>query len=153
MDDLTRAECDALLNEAMVGHLGVSDDQGVPYVTPVSFAYDGASLLIRTGPGRRLDLLRRHPKVCVEVSTFDVESGDWASVIVWGSAAEVDDVARRTDAVQMLLTKYEESIGAQSWSTPDFLPGMSAVVEVAVDEMTGRRAGGGFGKRTRPGRL
>ncbi|MBT8197343.1 MAG: hypothetical protein KJO84_02455, partial [Acidimicrobiia bacterium] len=59
----------------------------------------------------------------------------------------------RTEAVQLLLTKYEASVGAQSWSTPDVLPGMSTVVEIPAETMTGRRAGGGFGQRTRPGRL
>ncbi|MBT8211729.1 MAG: pyridoxamine 5'-phosphate oxidase family protein [Acidimicrobiia bacterium] len=153
MDDLSQSECEALLNTALVGHLGVADDNGVPYVTPVSFAYNGSSLMLRTGPGRRLELIRAHPSVCVEVSSFDEETGDWASVILWGEAVEVTDVDRRSDVVQLLLSKYEASIGAQSWSTPDVLPGLSTVVEVSVDSMTGRRSGGGFGQKTRPGRL
>ncbi|MFZ0015597.1 MAG: pyridoxamine 5'-phosphate oxidase family protein [Acidimicrobiia bacterium] len=153
MEALTRDEAIEILTEAKVAHLGlVVDDE--PYVTPMSFVVDGDRILFRTEPGTKLRAMREHPRVCVEVSEFDEESGDWVSVIVKGTAVETDDRGVGELTVQMLFSKYAQALGsplARGGLQP--IPGLPHVFIVEMGEVSGLTSGRGFSMRTRPGRL
>lgn len=153
MNELTRDEALQILESAPVAHLGVLADDGV-YVTPMSFVVEGDRILFRTMPGRKYRAMKDNPRVCVEVSDFDQDTGDWVSVIVIGQAQEATD--RRTGelAVQLLLRKYSDSIGSPlSRSGLQPMAGLPHVVEVAIEEVSGMTSGRGVTPRTRPGRL
>ena len=153
MEPISEAESFAFLGEAMVAHLGVVLD-GEPYVTPMSFVVDGRRLLFRTKPGKRFEAIEDNPKVCVEVSRFDDESGDWVSVVIKGTAVERTDEPTTSRAVEMLLEKYAAVLGSPL-GTGGLQPMASFphVLEVSIDEITGMSSGRGFSFRTRPGRL
>jgi nitroimidazol reductase NimA-like FMN-containing flavoprotein (pyridoxamine 5'-phosphate oxidase superfamily) len=153
MDPIGEAEALEFLSEAMVAHLGVVQD-GEPYVTPMSFVVDGRRLLFRTKPGRRFEAIEKNPRVCVEASRFDEESGDWVSVVIRGTAVERTDDATASLAVEMLLEKYATVLGSPL-GTGGLQPMASFphVLEVSIDEITGMTSGRGFSFRTRPGRL
>lgn len=153
MEPISEAEALEFLGNAMVAHLGVVDD-GEPYVTPMSFVVDGRRLLFRTKPGKRFEAIEDHPRVCVEVSSFDEESGDWVSVVVKGTAVERTDDPTASRAVEMLLEKYAAVLGSPL-GTGGLQPMASFphVLEVSIDEITGMTSGRGFSYRTRPGRL
>ena len=89
MERLTREEAKELLEGQPVAHFGVVMEDGRPYVTPMSFVLDGDRILFRTMEGEKLEGIRSNPSVCIEVSTYDEETGDWASAIVTGEAEEV----------------------------------------------------------------
>jgi nitroimidazol reductase NimA-like FMN-containing flavoprotein (pyridoxamine 5'-phosphate oxidase superfamily) len=120
----------------------------------MSFVLDGNRLLFRTKPGKRFEALIAHPRVSIEASRFDEETGDWISVIVQGLAVERTDTTTTTRAIELLYEKYDKILGS-----PLGLGGFQAmasfphVVEVAIDEITGMVSGRGFSFRTRPGRL
>lgn len=153
MDTISREQAMDILRDAMVAHLGLVSE-GEPYVTPMSFIVQDERILFRTQPGRKLRAIRENPRVCIEVSRFDDESGDWVSVIVLGTAAESKDRQTGELAVQMLLQKYSKALGSplnRGGLQP--VPGLPHVIEVAIEEVTGVSSGGGFTARTRPGRL
>jgi nitroimidazol reductase NimA-like FMN-containing flavoprotein (pyridoxamine 5'-phosphate oxidase superfamily) len=153
MDLLAPEEALELLAQAPVAHLGVIDD-GRPYVTPMSFVLVGNSVAFRTVPGRKLDAIRENPEVCVEAAKFDPESGEWASVIITGTARETDDPETRTAVVAGLFDKYKDALGSPlSRGGLRPLTGLPFVVLVEIEEVTGMVSGGGFAHRTRPGRL
>ena len=153
MEPINEAEALEFLREAMVAHLGVVLD-GEPYVTPMSFVVDGRRLLFRTKPGKRFEAIEENPRVCVEVSRFDDETGDWVSVVVKGTAIERTDDPTTSRAVEMLLEKYAAVLGSPL-GTGGLQPMASFphVLEVGIDEITGMASGRGFSYRTRPGRL
>jgi nitroimidazol reductase NimA-like FMN-containing flavoprotein (pyridoxamine 5'-phosphate oxidase superfamily) len=153
MDPLSREEALDVLAVAPVAHLGLISE-GRPYVTPMSFVVDGERILFRTTAGKKLDALRGDPRVCIETSKFDPESGEWASVIVTGTAVEVDDDAVGQLAVSKLYEKYPTALGdplSRGGLQP--LPGLPHVIEVTIEEISGMSSGSGFSPRTRPGRL
>lgn len=154
MEALTAERCRHVLETALVGHLGVVDNNGI-YVTPVSYVTRGSSIFVRTAPGRRLDAIRSSPRVCVETCSFDAETGAWESVIVWGDAREVHSAATLQHVVGDLLTKYRDSIGNLLSPTRDSAVPIDwyVVVEIPIEEMTGRGSEGSFHLPTRPGRL
>lgn len=153
MDTMTREAAMALLETAPVAHIGVVVD-GLPYVTPMSFVVDGDRIMFRTLAGRKLEGMRANPVVCVEASKFDPESGEWASVIVLGTASETDDGDTRTMVVGKLLDKYRPAVGSP-FSRGGLQPmtGLPYVVVVEIHEVSGMVSGSGFGHRTKPGRL
>jgi len=153
MEPLDRDEALELLGEAPVAHLGLVSE-GEPYVTPMSFVLDGDRILFRTQAGRKLRAIRDNPRVCIEVSRFDEDSGDWASVIVSGMASESNDRHTGEITVQQLFEKYANALGSPlTHGGLHAVPGLPHIVEVKIEVVSGLTSGRGFSHRTRPGRL
>lgn len=153
MEPMQRDEALQLLSEAPVAHLGVLSE-GEPYVTPLSFVLQDDRIVFRTQAGRKLRAIRANPRVCIEVSRFDEQTGDWASVIVWGTASETGDPRAGELTVQMLFTKYAVALGSPlSHGGLHPMPGLPHIVEVRIEEISGMTSGRQFSPRTRPGRL
>ncbi len=140
----SRAEMDALIYRCEVCRLGLSvADQ--PYVIPLFFGYDGERLYLHCAPtGRKLELLRQNPRVCVE---FDVLLGlernerpcAWSaryqSVIGTGTARIVEKVEEKQAALALIMAHY---------GAPDarFTPEEAASVTVLcveLEELTGKQ--------------
>lgn len=141
-----------LLREELVAHIGVATADG-PYVTPVSFVYSGEDIAFRTRPGTRLSALTADPRVCVEVSRYDRETGAWESVVVRGHARRITDDQRIQQVIAAILGKYRQAFGSLLAPGAALPLGDEAVVVVGVEEITGRSSGSFFGPRTRPGRM
>ena len=149
MQELTENEARQLLERAEVAHLGVIAD-GEPYVTAVSFVISGNLFLFRTGPGRRLRAIESGSPVCVEVSEYDSETGDWASVVAVGPGSVIADAALEAGTVEALHAKYRKVI--ESSLTLEAAVG-SVAVAVMMGRISGRSSGKAWAPRTRPGRL
>jgi nitroimidazol reductase NimA-like FMN-containing flavoprotein (pyridoxamine 5'-phosphate oxidase superfamily) len=153
MESVTREEALAILADQPVAHLGILID-GAPYVTPMSYVFDGERILFRTMPGKKLDGIRANPAVCVETADFNPDTGAWVSVIVRGTARLVDDPDTRRDVVARLYEKYEKVMGSPLSGGSGLMPLSNPyVVEVPIDEITGMSSGRGIRVRTKPGRL
>lgn len=90
VEPLDRATCLALLATQSVGRLAVSRAGQAPYVVPVNYALLRNSIVFRTAPGTKLDLLITEP-VTFEVDVFDIESRTGWSVVAQGFAYEASD--------------------------------------------------------------
>jgi len=153
MDTLTPEECRSLLEHQHVAHIGVVTPDG-PYVTPISYAIVGTELAFRTAPGRRTEAIEADARVSVEVSDYDAETGDWASVIVTGTARIMADEPITEQAViDALFDKYRHAYQSLLSVPSDIGFGPRFVVLVELAEVSGRKSGGFMSTRTRPGRL
>ncbi len=111
-----------VLARGEVARLAMVDAGGGPYVVPVSYAAlppgDGEPLRIvvhGAREGRKIDALRRDPRVCVEV-TVDaatipaVRACDvtvrYRSVIAFGRAAFLEEPAARARALAAIAERY-----------------------------------------------
>jgi nitroimidazol reductase NimA-like FMN-containing flavoprotein (pyridoxamine 5'-phosphate oxidase superfamily) len=111
-----------VLGRGEVARIAMVDADGGPYVVPVSYALlppePGEPLrLVVHGAreGRKVDALRRDPRVCVEVSVdvavapatraCDV-SVRYRSVIAFGRAAFLEDGASRARALAAIAARY-----------------------------------------------
>lgn len=154
MEPLTREQSFDLLGREPVAHLGVIVN-GEPWVYPMSFVLDGDRILFRTMAGTKLDGIRANPRVCIEVSTFNDETGNWMSVIVRGTARFVDSDSARQSLIAQLFAKYEKVMGSPLSAGGGLMPlgGQPYVIEVPIDEISGMSSDSGFHIRTKPGRL
>jgi uncharacterized protein len=137
-------EMETFLQEATIGYLGLSRD-GKPYVVPLNYAYiDGKIYFHCALSGQKLDYLHANPKVCFTVGRQrgdvsrhgegDPCHPDNDSVICYGTARVIDDVAERHDILNEFNRYFDESAGEISLDAA----AKCGVVEITVDEMTGR---------------
>lgn len=123
---LDRATCLELLATRRTGRLAYVARPGVPDVVPVNLALDGDRLLVRSGPGPKLQAAERREVVAVEVDDVDEDLRTGWSVVVAGRASRLhtSDVARLP---------------------PDLLPEVwargprSAVIAIELTRVEGRR--------------
>ena len=108
-----RAELDAILDAALVAHVGIVDE-GQPYVLPMACARDGDRLLIHGSTGSRtMRLMAAGAPVCVTVTHLDAlvlarsafnSSMNYRSAMILGTASPVtDDLASLRILTEHLL--------------------------------------------------
>src|SRR3954453_2082133 len=83
---LSRDACLDLLGSRSVGRLAYVARAGVPDVVPVNYAMDGDPVLIRSGPGPKLQAAERRDVVAFEVDQIDADAHRGWSVVVHGTA-------------------------------------------------------------------
>jgi nitroimidazol reductase NimA-like FMN-containing flavoprotein (pyridoxamine 5'-phosphate oxidase superfamily) len=84
---LTDTQINNLLTRNAVGRIGYHD--GIkPYITPVTYVFDGVHVIGQTNDGLKLNIMRKNPFVCFEVDAM-ISMSDWESVIAWGNFEEL----------------------------------------------------------------
>jgi len=101
--ELTPLEINTLLMTQWVARLGCHMD-GLTYVVPISYAYDGCSILGHSVEGSKLRMMRNNPEICVQVDRVE-DLGNWQSVIAWGHFEELHG-ADAVDAANALLMRF-----------------------------------------------
>jgi len=142
-EKMKAAEIEQLLQQQLVGRIGCYAD-GIIYVVPVSYAYDGNYIYCHTFEGMKINMMRKNPEVCFEVDNTK-NLANWQSVIAWGSFEELPDGNNRNEAVRILrerklpiLSSQTMQLGSQ-WpfvSEGDKIDGI--VFRVYLKEKTGR---------------
>ena len=128
-------EGEELLTAARIGRLGCVDN-GEPYVVPISYYFEDGSIYSHSLPGRKIDILRSHPRSCLQVD--DIENDfNWRSAIAYGDFEEIHGPAERLAILRKLLSRFPlltpvESTMALDASAPD-----SVVFRIRVDRITG----------------
>lgn len=93
-------QIEQVLKEGFVGRIGCHAD-GVTYVVPISYAYDGETIYCHTQEGKKIAIMRRNPTVCFEVDEMK-NMANWYSVVVQGVYEEITDPAGRQAAISTL---------------------------------------------------
>jgi uncharacterized protein len=110
-----RALVHAILDEALVCHLGFCGEGGQPFVIPTAFARDGERLFIHGAPASRmLKLGAGGAPLCATVTLLDGlvmarsafhHSMNYRSVVVLGQAAELTDEREKLAALEAFVEK------------------------------------------------
>ncbi len=140
-----RAEIDAVIRGCTVCRLGLAD-AGRPYVVPMCFGYDGQCLYVHCAhDGRKIDILRRNNRVCVEFDIAEglVSGGDqgcrWSmryrSVLVEGTARFVDEPDARRQALAVIMAQYAPG----TFAFTDAMVARTCVIAVDIETVTGKQ--------------
>ncbi len=123
---LTEAECLALLDTRHVGRLAYVARAGVPDVVPVNYALVDGDVLLRSGPGPKLQAAERREVVAFEVDDLDEQGRTGWSVVVHGRAVRLGPDEHR---------RLPEGALPETWASgPRW-----AVVRIRPTRIAGRR--------------
>jgi uncharacterized protein len=135
----------SVIRRSTVCRLGMTDG-AQPYVIPMSFGYRDGAVYFHSAPeGRKIDILRKNPRVCIE---FDVDcrlkTGDSAckwgfyfqSAIAFGVAAIIEDATEKRAALDIIIGQYS----GETFTYPESAIDKIVVIKVTVTELTGKAA-------------
>lgn len=137
-------ELENFLQRQVVGRIGCHAD-GVTYIVPVSYAYDGTYVYAHSKEGMKTAIMRKNPKICFEVEHM-TDMANWKSVIAWGVFEELTDTAERNRAIKILsdrilpLVSSETTHLSSHWPFPDTDTShvTGVVFRIKLTEKTGR---------------
>ncbi len=121
----------ALIDRCTHGVMALATGETAPYCLPLSFVRVGDDLYFHCArEGRKIDLLRRFPQVCVTFVGDDrpafvppaMYTTYFQSVIVTGTASEVTGTQEKTAALRALCQKI----------TPDHMEGFETAIEKSL---------------------
>jgi uncharacterized protein len=144
IDTLNNNEIEEVLKKHFVGRIGCHTNDQV-YVVPVSYAYDGEYVYVRSFEGKKIEIMRNNPKVCFEVDETQ-NMANWKSVIGWGEFEELTDKAERSKALKILIDRHlplltsDLSQLGDIWPFPpeDLSTIKGIVFRILLNEKTGR---------------
>lgn len=87
LGELNPDQIEKLLHGQMIGRIGCSAN-GITYVVPVTYAYDGKHIYAHSKDGMKIQMMRMNPMICFEVDQME-DMANWQSVIVWGTYEEL----------------------------------------------------------------
>lgn len=141
---LDMQQIESLLRNEIVGRIGCHDEN-TTYIVPISYAYDGEYIYCHTHEGKKLDMMRRNPRVCFETDHLE-NMANWQSVIAWGTFEELKDPLLRSKALEHLHRRIYPMMPSETvrlsrdWPfRPDELNRIKGVTfRIRVEEKTGR---------------
>jgi hypothetical protein len=123
---MSRSECYDLLRDESVARFAYVARAGVPDIVPVNYLVDGDDVLIRSGPGPKLQAAERRDMVALEIDAIDKDDRTARSVVVVGRAERL----RAAEAAS-----YEERLAETPWAAGP----RRHVIRVRPTRVTGRR--------------
>lgn len=142
--NLVEEQIENVISENIIGRLGCQAD-GKTYVVPVSYAYDGKSIYVRTFEGMKISMMRKNPNVCFQVDSIE-DMADWKSVIAWGTFEELTNEEERNEGLKILINRILPGISSETmklspvWPFPtdDYTKIEGIVFRIRITEKTGR---------------
>jgi nitroimidazol reductase NimA-like FMN-containing flavoprotein (pyridoxamine 5'-phosphate oxidase superfamily) len=133
--ELSAAEIEEFLRGQRVARLGCHTGTET-YVVPLIYAYDENSVVAITTEGRKIEMLRENPRVCVEVDEYDADGrGSWRSVIAQGMYEELSGEAVEP-ALELLRERFARVAGRPTEPRP--LAAGVVALRIRIDEISGR---------------
>ena len=137
-------EMQKIIKKAQVCRMGLSDE-GRPYIVPMCFGYGNDTVYFHcAAQGMKIDILRGNPQVCLEFEAdITLESSDKAcdwdmhykSVIAFGKAEFVTDLAEKKKALGLLMGQYSDT----TFEFPEQAVKHITIIKVPITEMTGKK--------------
>jgi nitroimidazol reductase NimA-like FMN-containing flavoprotein (pyridoxamine 5'-phosphate oxidase superfamily) len=134
--ELTNAECVHFLSAGVVGRVAMSAPDG-PRIAPVNYAVHDDAIVFRTSPYSEMSAYGWDSELAFEVDELDYETLQGSSVVARGRGRVVEE---------------PEEIAAihNAWEPRPWAGGSRNVyVKLAWRELTGRRVGDDWAKRSR----
>jgi len=132
--------------KAQVCRLGLCKDN-MPYIVPISFGYDGASIYFHTAiEGMKLDYIGANKQICFEfehevrVIPDENEACKWSfsfySVIGFGTVEEIVDPQRKVYAFNQIMQHYSD----REWDFNEKLVEKVRLWSISIEQITGKQS-------------
>lgn len=100
---LNEEQIEELLKSSPIGRIGCHSD-GITYIVPVNYVYDGVNLYAHSAKGMKIDMMRKNPEVCFQADAIQ-DLLNWKSVIAWGKFEEIIDMLEKQQVMQKIINK------------------------------------------------
>lgn len=117
---LENTQIENVLNRQIIGRIGCHAD-GVIYIVPISYAYDGKYVYGRSLEGMKVSIMRKDPGVCFQVDDMK-DMANWESVIAWGVYEELQETTARKKALKLLLDRTLPLVSSETTHLSQFWP-------------------------------
>lgn len=104
--ELGSSECWDYVRQASVGRLAVVVD-GLPYIFPINFAVDHGSVVFRSAEGTKLAAALADTPVAFEVDGYDDRLSYAWSVVLRGTAAQLESIEDVLDSETLELFPWQ----------------------------------------------
>ncbi|MBT8214803.1 MAG: pyridoxamine 5'-phosphate oxidase family protein [Acidimicrobiia bacterium] len=148
-----RETIDAIFREALICHVGFTDDEGRPIVIPTIHALVGDTLYLHGSvASRMLRTLREGSDVCINVAIVDGlvmarshfnHSMNYRSVVVFGTTRLVDDPAEKYVAFEAIAEHVAPGRWDDARQPTEVEDRQTMVVAVSLDEASAKMRTGG----------
>ena len=138
VEEMNNEQIKEVLRRVGYGHLGLARGSH-PYVVPIHYAYDGVHIYIYTTEGKKTEIIRANPEICLQVEEVTDEKS-WQSVIVHGNAQEIHDPEQREKALEFILASNPTLTPAISirWMDLWVRENIEVIYRIEPRMMTGR---------------
>jgi len=141
---LTNTEIEKLLKSNFIGRIACHSGDEI-YIVPISYAYDGTYIYVRSFDGKKIEMMRKNPRVCFQVDNMK-DMANWESVIAWGQFEELADQGERDKALQILINRQLPPVSSETthlggiWPFPpeDLNTIEGIIFRIMLTEKTGR---------------
>lgn len=142
---ISKEVSEELLRGGDYGILSSVDSGGQPYATPLSYVYfDDAIYFHSAKIGQKMDNITGEPRVCFTVvgDTLPLYDSSFStlfeSVMIFGTAALVEDDEEKTRVLMLLCEKYLPDHMDKAPGDIEHSFKRTAVVKIHVEHMTGK---------------
>jgi len=99
---MEKLETDRLIREQMICRIAFSGDK-YPYIAPFQYAFINGTLYFHfTDYGKKMRLLEKDKRVCVEIETYLPDLSEYSFVVLGGTLAVVRDPKERARAIERM---------------------------------------------------
>jgi nitroimidazol reductase NimA-like FMN-containing flavoprotein (pyridoxamine 5'-phosphate oxidase superfamily) len=114
----THAKAKEVIDKCDTCYVGMVDPDNLPYVLPFNFGYAEQAIFLHSGPtGKKQDVLKNNPEVCISFSTdhelyqrheqVACSSGmRYRSVLAFGKAIFIDNYDEKVRIMNIIMQKY-----------------------------------------------
>jgi hypothetical protein len=137
---------DSIIRRSQVCRIALCEGE-TPYIVPMCFGYDGASLFLHSAAeGRKIDILRKNPRICFEFDAdCEVVAGEKPcsfsmrsrSVIGSGRAVFLEAPEERQEALKLITGQYT----SRAFEHIDDAGKNFLVIRVDIEEISGKQSG------------
>jgi nitroimidazol reductase NimA-like FMN-containing flavoprotein (pyridoxamine 5'-phosphate oxidase superfamily) len=117
---LNPQEIETVLQQQVVGRVGCHAE-GLTYVVPISYGYDGKYIYGHTVEGMKIQMMRKNPVLCFEVDVMQ-NMANWKSVIAWGKFEELTEEPGRQQGIRKLHERILPMISSATTKLSDDWP-------------------------------
>jgi uncharacterized protein len=144
IESLTRPQCEQLLASQLLGRIGCYSS-GKVYIVPVTYAFHEGYIYAHSKEGLKIDVMRKHPKVCFEVECLE-NMANWRTVIVWGQYEELKTQLAQAKANTILNERFapfhiSESVRPRFYThAPEYIEKehKAVVYRISIEDVSGR---------------
>jgi nitroimidazol reductase NimA-like FMN-containing flavoprotein (pyridoxamine 5'-phosphate oxidase superfamily) len=143
-----RAAIDAILDEALIAHLGIADEHGQPFVIPTLHARIGDAVYLHgSTASRTLRALRDGAPACLTVSLLDGlvlaraamhHSANYRSVMLLGQARVVESEREKLLALEAIVEHIVPGRSAEARPPSENELKATTVLTLTIDEVSAK---------------